>query len=189
VGWRGRKIGGGRALGNAVRIGSGFRPGSGCGIISRIEKAKETESMAETSREIMKQLPYLRRYARAISGSQERGDQYIRVALETIVQEPGRIEPDGNVKLQLFQLFHEVWAMVDSAIRSRGGAPAGRTIEAQLGALPPLERQALLLVSLERFSVAQAAEILRKSAGDVRRLIDEAREDLKRQASTTILII
>ena len=145
--------------------------------------------MAETSREIMKQLPYLRRYARAISGSQERGDQYIRVALETIVQEPGRIDPDGNVKQQLFQLFHEVWAMVDSAIRRGGGAPAGHKIEAQLGALPPRERQALLLVSLERFSVAQTAEILRTSPDEIRQLIDQARQDLKRQASTSVLII
>ena len=86
--------------------------------------------MAEASREIMKQLPYLRRYARAISGSQERGDRYIRVALETIVQEPGRIDPDANVKQQLFQLFHDVWTMVDSAMRRGDGAPAGRTIEA-----------------------------------------------------------
>jgi CheY-like chemotaxis protein/DNA-directed RNA polymerase specialized sigma24 family protein len=145
--------------------------------------------MAEASREIMKQLPYLRRYARAISGSQERGDRYIRVALETIVQEPGRIDPDANVKQQLFQLFHDVWTMVDSAVRRGDGAPAGRTIEAQIGALPPLERQALLLVSLERFSIAQAAEILRKSPDDVRLLIDQAREDLKRQASTSVLII
>jgi CheY-like chemotaxis protein/DNA-directed RNA polymerase specialized sigma24 family protein len=145
--------------------------------------------MAEASREIMKQLPYLRRYARAISGSQERGDRYIRVALETIVQEPSRIDPDGNVKQQLFQLFHDVWTMVDSAMRRGDGAPATRTIEAQLGALPPQERQALLLVSLERFSVAQAADILRKSPDDIRRLIDQAREDLKRQASTTVLII
>ena len=145
--------------------------------------------MAEASREIMKQLPYLRRYARAISGSQERGDRYIRVALETIVQEPGRIDPDANVKQQLFQLFHDVWTMVDSAMRRGDGAPSARTIEAQLGALPPLERQALLLVSLERFSVAQAADILRKSPDEVRLLIDQAREDLKRQASTTVLII
>jgi len=39
-------------------------------------------------------------------------------------------------------------------------------------------------VSLERFSVAQTAEVLRKSPEDVRLLIDQAREDLKRQAST-----
>ena len=120
--------------------------------------------MAETSREIMKQLPYLRRYARAISGSQERGDQYIRVALETIVQEPGRIDPDANVKQQLFQLFHDVWAMMDSAMRRGGGAPTGRTIEAQLGALPPLEPGASAGIAgaiLRRAGRGDPAEIAR----------------------------
>ena len=145
--------------------------------------------MAEASHEIIKQLPYLRRYARAITGSQARGDQYIRVALETIVQEPKRIDPEANVKQQLFRLFHDVWTMVDAAIRRGDGGPGGHTIEAQLEALPPLERQALLLVSLERFSTAQAAEILRTSADEVRRLVDQARDDLKRQASTSVLII
>ena len=117
--------------------------------------------MAEASREIIRQLPYLRRYARAITGSQIRGDQYIRVALETIVQEPERIKADANIKLQLFRLFHEVWRIVDSTIRQGDGATGGHPIEAQLEALPPLERQALLLVALERFSIEQAADILR----------------------------
>jgi DNA-directed RNA polymerase specialized sigma24 family protein len=147
------------------------------------------ESMAEASREIIRQLPYLRRYARAITGSQTRGDQYIRVALEAIVQEPGRINADANVRLQLFRLFHEVWTIVDSTIRRGEGTAGGHSIEVQLEALPPLERQALLLVSLERFSIEQAADILRTSGDEVRRLIDRAREDLKRQASTTVLII
>jgi DNA-directed RNA polymerase specialized sigma24 family protein/CheY-like chemotaxis protein len=145
--------------------------------------------MAEASREIIKQLPYLRRYARAITGSQARGDQYIRVALEAIVQEPERIDPATNVKLQLFRLFHEVWRIVDKGLKRAGGEASGHAIEAQLEALPPLERQALLLVSLERFSVEQAAEILHQSTDEVRRLVDQAREDLKRQASTTVLII
>jgi DNA-directed RNA polymerase specialized sigma24 family protein/CheY-like chemotaxis protein len=147
------------------------------------------ELMAEASREIIRQLPYLRRYARAITGSQIRGDQYIRVALETIVQEPERIKADANIKLQLFRLFHEVWRIVDSTIRQGDGATRGRPIEAQLEALPPLERQALLLVALERFSIEQAADILRTSVDEVRRLIERAREDLKRQVSTTVLII
>jgi DNA-directed RNA polymerase specialized sigma24 family protein/CheY-like chemotaxis protein len=145
--------------------------------------------MAEASREIVKQLPYLRRYARAITGSQTRGDQYIRVALEAIVQEPDRIDADGNVKLQLFRLFHEVWTMVDSGIQRAAAGAGGHAIEAQLEALPPRERQALLLVSLERFSIEQAAGILDVSGDEVRRLIDQAREDLKRQAATTVLII
>src|SRR5258707_6831346 len=145
--------------------------------------------MAEASREIIKQLPYLRRYARAITGSQARGDQYIRVVLEAIVQEPDRIDPDANVKLQLFRLFHEVWGIVDKSIRKVDGESGGRAIEAQLDALPPRERQALLLVSLERFSIEQAAEILRASTGEIHDLVEQARKDLKRQAATTVLII
>ena len=32
------------------------------------------------------QLPYLRRYARALSGSQKSGDAYVRAVLETLVE-------------------------------------------------------------------------------------------------------
>ena len=145
--------------------------------------------MADASREIIRHLPYLRRYARAITGSQAHGDQYIRVALEAIVAEPERLDGDGNLKVRLFKLFHEVWSIIDVGIRGARKDRGGVAIEAHLAALPPRERQALLLVSLEQFTLEQAAEILAESREEVSVLVGRARDDLKRQRATTVLII
>jgi DNA-directed RNA polymerase specialized sigma24 family protein len=147
--------------------------------------------MADLSQEIVKQLPYLRRYARALTGSQARGDEYIRVCLETLLEEPRRISTDSSIRLQLFRLFHDVWTIVDSALpqAEAGGDRMDSLVKARLEALPPRERQALLLVQLERFSVDQTAQILQVSEKEIRRLLEQAREDLKRQAATTVLVI
>ena len=41
-------------------------------------------------------LPYLRRYARALTGAQESGDAYIRASLEALVASPDKIDADGD---------------------------------------------------------------------------------------------
>jgi CheY-like chemotaxis protein/DNA-directed RNA polymerase specialized sigma24 family protein len=147
--------------------------------------------MPDLSQEIVKQLPYLRRYARALTGSQARGDEYIKVCLETLIEEPNRISADSSIRLQLFRLFHDVWSIVDSAVPQAEPREdrSESLVKARLDALPPRERQALLLVQLERFSVDQAASILQVNDKEIRRLLEQAREDLKRQAATTVLII
>ena len=37
-------------------------------------------------------LPFLRRYARALTGSQESGDEYIRASLEALAASPEKID-------------------------------------------------------------------------------------------------
>ena len=148
--------------------------------------------MGELSKEIVKRLPYLRRYARALTGSQERGDRYIRLCLEVLVKEPHRVSTDGDIRLQLYQLFHEIWQPI--AAHDTGGsivdlAPKQRSVEARLEALDPRERQILLLTSLEGFSIEAAAQVLRVSADEAKSLLARAWEDVNRQLSTTVLVI
>ena len=147
--------------------------------------------MASLSSEIAKHLPFLRRYARALTGSQERGDRYIRLCLETLVEEPSRIPSDVSVRVQLFGLFHDVWTTVDNVapeVEDSTGEQEAQVKE-RLAALPPRERQVLLLVSLEGFSIEDTGYILNLDEAEVRRLLDMAREDLKKQTTTTVLII
>jgi hypothetical protein len=47
--------------------------------------------MADVTEQLVTILPYLRRYARALVGDQGVGDTYVRICLETLVQEPGRV--------------------------------------------------------------------------------------------------
>jgi CheY-like chemotaxis protein/DNA-directed RNA polymerase specialized sigma24 family protein len=151
--------------------------------------------MDALKQQIVQRLPYLRRYARALTGSQAVGDQYIRGCLETLLQEPKGISATGNVSVQLFRLFHRFADAVQSQSKSRGdditrlADPVERRVGERLIALAPRDRQALLLVHQEGFSTGEAAEILGMSAAEVERHINDAWANLKRQPATRVLII
>ncbi len=141
---------------------------------------------------IVNELPYLRRYARALTGSQQRGDRYVRVCLETLLAEPGRLGSEEDLRTGLFRIFHDVWRTVDSVVAEDGTQPAADPLvrmERGLALLPSRERQLLLLVSLEGFSLAEAARILGIGEEQARRDLEAARADIMQQASTRVLII
>jgi CheY-like chemotaxis protein len=149
--------------------------------------------MGDLALEITKRLPYLRRYARALTGAQDRGDRYIRVCLEVLLKEPHRISSDGDVRLQLYSLFHEIWTPrpADEGVTSIVDLAPNpqRSVEAKLETLTPRERQVLLLTSLEGFSIKQAAEILKLSLTEASDLLATAWEHVNRQLATTVLVI
>jgi CheY-like chemotaxis protein/DNA-directed RNA polymerase specialized sigma24 family protein len=138
----------------------------------------------------VKLLPYLRRYARALTGTQATGDQYVRLCLEAILAEPDRIKSAGDLRVELFTVFHDAWDTVDSAIPEAEATVEGEdAINQQIAALPSIERQVLLLVALERFSTADVAGILGLSEVEVVKNLEVARQELRRQAPTRVLII
>jgi CheY-like chemotaxis protein len=141
------------------------------------------------SHDIVRLLPYLRRYARALTGAQSTGDEYVRLCLESILAEPARIKNAADLRVELFAVFHDAWDIVDSAIPDAEGGVDQTGIKRQLAALPSIERQVLLLIALERFSTAETARILDLDEADVIRKLDMARQELRRQATTKVLII
>ncbi len=146
--------------------------------------------MASISDEIVRSIPYLRRYARALTGSQTRGDQYVRLCLEAIIEEPEKIRPSGDFHLQLFTVFHDCFRIFDQALGGEASDPQQRDpLGKQLAALPSLERQVLLLISLENFSVAETGRILSLGDSEVVEKLALAHEELKRLVSARVLII
>lgn len=148
--------------------------------------------MADTSQEIVKHLPYLRRYARALTGSQANGDGLVRICLETLLQEPDRLADPDDVRRQLFRLFHEVWRRLvasdlDQVPEPSGGRPA--TVEARLQSLPSQERQILLLTALEGFSNRDAAAVLDVDEAEAQALLACAWQIVNDQIATNVLII
>jgi len=143
------------------------------------------------SHDIVRLLPYLRRYARALTGSQATGDQYVRLCLEAILAEPDRIKRSDDLRVELFAVFHDAWDIVDSALPSSENRPPEESagLHRQLAALPSIERQVLLLIALERFSTAETARILGLDEADVAEKLDVARQELRRQTATRVLII
>ncbi len=149
--------------------------------------------MTGSSDEIVSNLKYLRRYARALLGSQQTGDLYVRITLEALLADPEALSPGENVHRGLFRIFHAVWSRTAPEDRSEGagepGKPSGKSVEARLQALPASERQILLLTSLEGFSVQDAAFILDLSPAQAKSLLVSAWAAVNQQIATTILII
>ena len=65
--------------------------------------------------QLVQRLPYLRRYARALTGSQQIGDNYVRGCLETLVQEPELLNQADDVGVALFKLFHRFAHAVETS--------------------------------------------------------------------------
>lgn len=144
--------------------------------------------MADLAQEIAVRLPYLRRYARALTGSQSRGDDYIRVCLEILVEEPSRISADEDLRTQLYRLFHDIWLPI-AELQPQPGAASGRSIVARLEALPPRERQILLLTALEGFPIDAAAGVMRIQMEEATSLLQRAWAEVNQQLATTVLVI
>ncbi|ADM10082.1 response regulator [Parvularcula bermudensis HTCC2503] len=134
-------------------------------------------------------LPYLRRYARALTGSQESGDAYIRASLSALAEDPTQIDEADSARVALYRFFHTIWGatgaeLETSALRETASGPEDR-----LQSLAPVPRQAFLLVSLEGFRRSEAAQILGRSEAEVEALIDEAQRDIESDLRTRVLII
>ena len=141
-----------------------------------------------TAQLVVQHLPYLRRYARALTGSQVAGDAYVAATLETLVNEPETLGRNTNVKADLFRVFTRIWNSLSvngQTDQTQHDLPA----EVRLGQITPLPRQAFLLSCLEGFSEEDAATILGVDVSEVRDLVDEAGRELAADMATEILII
>jgi CheY-like chemotaxis protein/DNA-directed RNA polymerase specialized sigma24 family protein len=145
------------------------------------------ETMSK-SQAIAQHVPYLRRYARALTGNQASGDSYVTATLEALVMEPQRLSEASQSKVELFRAFSGIWNSTTLASANPQVidlTPADRRLS-QITAMP---RQAFLLVSLESFSEEQAAAILNVDRHKFRELVEESGRELAAQIATDILII
>ncbi|MEW6255348.1 MAG: response regulator [Pseudomonadota bacterium] len=133
--------------------------------------------------QLIKQLPFLRRFARALLGSQKAGDAMVQETLKAIIEGKVPIRPDLSPRVALYRAFHEVW----SQLPADGGAAMRADIRLQqLGAA---SRVALLLTAMEGFSFAEASSILATSLDEVERMVVAAQSEIDAQLATRVLII
>ncbi len=135
-------------------------------------------------------LPYLRRFSRAVSGSQESGDALVAAMLEAIIADVDIYPQASNDRIALYKIFAKLFTSV--AIRvPQEEAPSAweQRAAANLNALAPLQRQAFLLVAVEGFSEEEAAEILDVDEDRFSDLLAQASNEISRQVATDVLII
>ncbi|WP_020186369.1 response regulator [Methylopila sp. 73B] len=131
-------------------------------------------------------LPFLRRYARALTGRQDSGDAYVAAVLKALIADPRIFPVDTDPRVGLYAIFSRIWSSVALNVETGlEAAQAERTIEA----LTPRSRQVFLLVSVEGFSPAEAGQILGLSHGEINTAIDEAGREIAEQVATDVLII
>ncbi len=125
--------------------------------------------------DLIRALPYARRYARALTGSQPAGDALVADCLRETLANPPEEGPSDARQL----LYRGVTTRFDEGVR--GGEAAD--------GLSAKQRQLLLLTSLEDVSAEEAAPLLGLSPASAAEQLAEARERLRASAATDVLII
>lgn len=139
---------------------------------------------------ISPELPFLRRYARALTGSQEGGDAYVVATMEAILEDPESFPTGFSTRVGLYRAFLKIWGSIDLNVSpERTGSDPEAGAHRTLQAVTPRPRQALLLTSLERFSAADAAAAMDIDKDALQRLIQNASAEITEQMKTRVLII
>jgi CheY-like chemotaxis protein len=137
---------------------------------------------------VAEHLPLLRRYARALTGSQASGDAYVGAMLEALLQDPSVLDEQHGPRVGLFRLFTQIWnsvALNDDTDVMTLPMPSER----RLSNITPLPRQAFLLLSLEGFSEQEVGYVLDLDVAEVRQLTEEAGREMAAEIATDVLII
>jgi DNA-directed RNA polymerase specialized sigma24 family protein len=136
-------------------------------------------------------LPYVRRYARALTGDQTTGDHYVRVALEALAAGERSLDEGLSPRVSLYHVFHAIWCTSGARLEPRPVDATGAADDAgqRLMRIAPRSRQAFLLTAVEGFTPAEAAQILDTDFEEVEALIAEAQADIDAELATNVLII
>lgn len=148
---------------------------------------------------LIAEVPRLRRYAIALLRDRPSADDLVQ---DVVLRALGRLHlwrAGTNMRTWLFTIMHNLHANdrrrlsrtvdsqpLDAAALSRGTPPAQESavelsqLSEAIASLPESQRQVLLLVGLEGFSYADAAEAIGVPVGTVMSRLSRAREDLRR---------
>lgn len=135
-------------------------------------------------------LPYLRRYARAITGSQASGDSYVRAALTALLAGQSELASYLPPRVALYRLFHVIWASTATPVDDQVALGSDRIVPVErLRCLTASGRAAVLLTALEGFSMTEAGQILQEAPEDVEQSIEEAQCAVEKETASRVLII
>src|SRR6516225_8041645 len=148
---------------------------------------------------IEREIPRLRRYARALTRSTDRADDLVQETLLRAVAKAHLWQLGTDIRAWLFTIMHNQYVnMVRRAIREDATVdieqmssslaattdPTAsrqlRELERALGRLPGEQREVILLVGLEGLSYESAAQILGVPVGTVRPRLSRGRDALRR---------
>lgn len=155
--------------------------------------AVSPESKQARGTDVAEQLPYLRRYARALTGSQDSGDRYAAATLEAILADRSVLDSRHGARVALFRAFHSVWNSSGSLLSGPepGAAPnaAEEMAQARLAALTAQSREALLLRTIEEFRIEEVAQIMGITAAEAENLVTTALSEMEADVIGKVMVI
>lgn len=146
--------------------------------------ATETQSISDV---LGANIPFLRRFARAMTGSQQSGDTFAAATLEAILAD--RTVLDGtDVKTSLFKVMYGIWTSAGAPVED-GESGARAKAQTRLASLTNNSREALLLHTLEGFSFAEISTIICVDQTEAETLVSVARQEMADSTAGSVMII
>ena len=155
--------------------------------------------MTDVARLIVQNIPRLRRYARALTGDDNRADDLVQDCLERAWSRIKLWRQDDDIRAWLFTIMHNIFA---NLARRHSREPVFlplpdedshgadqplhdyalnlRDLKRALDALPEDQREVILLIGLEQLSYQEAAHVLGIPTGTVMSRLSRGRERLRR---------
>ncbi|MFK7743760.1 MAG: response regulator [Roseobacter sp.] len=142
---------------------------------------------SDVSSQLADHLPYMRRFARAMTGSQSSGDRFVAAALEAILAD--RSVLDGvDVKTGLFRVLYRIWSSAGAPVEEGEDGLKARA-QKHMAKLTDDSREALLLHTLEGFTFDKIGQIIGIEQSEAEDLVQTARREMADAVSGSVMII
>lgn len=138
---------------------------------------------------IGRELPYLRRYARALTGSQKTGDAFAAATLEAILADRSLFEAGMAPRIALFRAFHAIWSSAGAPVADPGADMLERRAQVHLRGLTRNSREALLLHTIEDMGLEQIGQLMGISADEAQELLNAALREMEGSVLGAVLVI
>ena len=143
----------------------------------------------DLSQSIAADLPFLRRYARALTGNQTTGDRYAAATLEAILADPTHYDINISPRAALFRTFHVIWSSAGAPIAEDDSNNLERRAQFHLSGLTKDSREALLLHTIEGFDLQELGQVLQTTPAQAQQLVQKARTEMEKSMRGAVMII
>lgn len=159
----------------------------------------EDEKLEPFSKQLIENIPHLRRYARVLTRDNQQTEDLVQDCLDRAWSRMSQWQADTNLRAWLFTIMHNLhvntlrrnsrqveWEyldgkdLVDTRQTDQEGAMDLRDLEKALNRLSADQREVLILVCVEGLSYAQVSEVLNVPTGTIMSRLHRAREEMRR---------
>lgn len=146
-------------------------------------------SSADLAQSIGRELPYLRRYARALTGSQRAGDNYAAATLEAILSDRSILLEENDTRIGLFRTFHAIWQSSGQPVDETDRTAREMRAQAHLRGLTANSREALLLRTIEELRYDQIGRVMQIDEAEAEELVGIALTEMGASMRGKVMVI